>query len=114
MVTLPVSSDGIITEFTEFLNSIGAFASLLHFIVGMFIPLMIVSVMAKMTEGSFKKGLEIWPLALFGGFIFTFFEVLIANLVGPELPSLLGSLIALVIFIFAVSRGFLVPKEKCD
>jgi len=114
IVTLPVSSAGMIMEFTEFLNSIGAFASLLHFIVGMFIPLMIVSVMTKMTEGSFKKGLEIWPLALFGGFIFTFFEMLIANLVGPELPSMLGSLIALVIFIFAVSRGFLVPKKKWD
>ena len=114
MVNLPVSSNGMIMGFTEFLNSIGAFAGLLHFIVGMFIPLVIVSVMTKITEGSFKKGLEVWPLALFGGFIFTFFEMLIANLVGPELPSLLGSLIALTIFIFAVSKGFLVPKEKWD
>jgi lactate permease len=40
--------------------------------------------------------------------------MLIANLFGPELPSLFGSLIALAIFIFAISKGFFVPKEKWD
>jgi len=114
MITLPVYSNGKVMEFTEFLNIIGAFTGLLHFLVGMFIPLVIVLMMTKIAEGSFKKGLAIWPLALFGGFIFTFFEMLIANLFGPELPSLFGSLIALAIFIFAVSKGFFVPKEKWD
>jgi lactate permease len=70
--------------------------------------------MTKIVDGSYKKGFEIWPLALFGGLVFTVPEVLIANFVGPELPSLLGSLIALPIFVFAVSKGFLVPKEKWD
>jgi lactate permease len=114
MITLPVYSDGKVMEFTEFLTIIGAFTGLLHFLVGMFIPLVIVLMMTKIAEGSFQKGLAIWPLALFGGFIFTFFEMLIANLFGPELPSLFGSLIALAIFIFAVSKGFFVPKEKWD
>jgi lactate permease len=114
MITLPVYSNGKVMEFTEFLNIIGAFTGLLHFLVGMFIPLVIVLMMTKIAEGSFKKGLAIWPLALFGGFIFTFFEMLIANLFGPELPSLFGSLIALAIFIFAISKGFFVPKEKWD
>jgi lactate permease len=115
VIDLPILSRGTtISTFTQFLNSIGGFAAILHFIVGSFIPLVIVSLMTKIAEGSFKKGLQVWPLALFGGFIFTLPQVTIANFVGPELPSLLGSLIALPIFIFAVSKGFLVPAETWD
>lgn len=111
---IPLLQNNGISNFTEFLHSIGAFAGLLHFLVGMFVPLVIVAVMTKITEGSYSKGLKIWPLALLGGFLFTFFEMLIAVLVGPELPSLLGSLIALTIFVFIISRGYLVPGEKWD
>ncbi|MFC1892635.1 L-lactate permease [Chloroflexota bacterium] len=101
-------------SFTEFLRDIGAFAGILHFAVGTFVPLVIVSMMTKIAEGSYKKGLEVWPLALFAGLIFTLPQVLIATLVSFELPSLLGSLIALPVFIFAVSRGFLLPKQNWD
>ena len=104
-----VSLEGI--RFSEFIFKIGGYTALLHFIVGSFIPLVAVSVMTKITEGSFKKGLEVWPLALFSGLVFTIPMVLIANFVGPELPSLLGALIAIPIFIYAISKGFLVPKE---
>ena len=101
-------------SFTEFLRDIGAFAGILHFAIGTFVPLTIVAIMTKITEGSFKRGLEIWPLALFAGLVFTVPQVLIATLVSFELPSLLGSLVALPIFIFAVSRGFLQPKQSWD
>ncbi len=107
-----ISGNGL--EFTKFLHDVGAFTAILHFIPGTFIPLIIVSMMTKITEGSFKKGLEIWPLALLAGLIFTIPQVIIANLVGPELPSLLGSLIAIPIFLYCVSKGFLVPKDKWD
>lgn len=70
--------------------------------------------MTLIVDKSIRKGLAVWKLCLFGGLVFTIPEVLIANLVGPELPSLLGSLIAIPIFIFAVRRNFLVPKDKWD
>lgn len=115
MIGLPVLSNGTqIAEFVDFLERTGAFAGLLHFLVGSFVPLVIVMMMTKITEGSIRNGLKVWPLALFGGLCFTIPKVLIANFVGPELPSLLGSLIALPVFIFAVSKGFLVPQEKWD
>jgi lactate permease len=114
IIEFPIESMGQSIEFSQFLHNIGAFTGLLHFLVGSFIPLVIVLLMTKIVDGSFKKGLEVLPLALFGGFIFTVFEFGIAYFVGPELPSLLGALIALPIFIFAVSNGFLVPKEKWD
>ena len=114
IIEFPIQSMGASIEFTQFLHNIGAFTGLLHFLVGSFIPLVIVLLMTKIVDGSFKKGLEVVPIALFGGFIFTIFEFGIAYFVGPELPSLLGALIALPIFIFAVSKGFLVPKETWD
>ena len=114
LVDFPVNSSGSMIQFTEFLHNIGAFSAILHFLVGSFIPLVIVMLMTKIVDGNFKKGLKVWPLALFGGFVFTIPQVLIANFVGPELPSLLGSLIALPIYIFAVSKGFLVPEKKWD
>jgi len=114
IIEFPVQSMGVSIEFSQFLHNIGAFTGLLHFLVGSFIPLVIVLLMTKIVDGSFKKGFEVLPLALFGGFVFTVFEFGIAYFVGPELPSLLGALIALPVFIFAVSKGFLVPKEKWD
>ncbi|MFC1971604.1 L-lactate permease [Chloroflexota bacterium] len=101
-------------SFTEFLRSIGAFAGVLHFAIGTFIPLSIVAIMTRIAEGSFRKGLEIWPLALFAGAVFTIPQMLVATLVSFELPSLLGSLVALPVFVFAVSRGFLVPRQNWD
>jgi len=110
LVVLPAG----IATFTEYLRSIGAYAGIMHFLIGSFIPLAIVTTMTKTIDGSFRKGLEIWPLALFAGLVFSAFQMLVAVFISYELPALLGSLIALPVFIFAVSRGFLVPAEEWD
>ncbi|MFW6409432.1 MAG: L-lactate permease [Halanaerobiales bacterium] len=115
IIELPVTSSGTTIEsFTQFLHNIGAFSAILHFLVGSFVPLVIVLLMTKVVDGSYKKGWKVWPLALYGGFIFTVPYLLLAVFVGPELPSLLGSLIALPVFIYSISRGFLVPEETWD
>lgn len=98
----------------QFLTEIGGFAAILHLIIGSFIPLVMVCSMTLITDKSIKKGLSVWKLTLFGGVIFTVPQVIIANLVGPEVASLLGSLIAIPIFIFSVRGGFLVPKDNWD
>jgi lactate permease len=101
-------------EFNRFLHEVGAVTGKLHFVLGTFIPLVMVCLMTKMAEGSYRKGKEIWLLALFAGAVFTIPQMLIALLVSPELPALLGSLIALPVFLFVVSKGFLRPKENWD
>jgi len=101
-------------SFTTFLRQVGAFAGVLHFAIGTFIPLTIVAIMTKIAEGSYRKGLAVWPLALFAGIVFTLPMLLVATLISYELPALLGALIGLPVFIFAVSRGFLVPREVWD
>jgi len=109
LVTLPEGA-----TFNDFLRDIGAYAGIFHFVIGTFVPLTIAAIMTKIAEGSFRRGLEIWPLAIFAGLAFTVPQVLIAVFVSYELPSLLGSLFALPIFVFAVSRGFLQPKRAWD
>ena len=110
----PVSTGGGELGFGDFLQNIGVIAALLHLIIGTFIPLATTALMTKISSGSFKAGLKIWPLALFAGVLFTGSQFIIAMFLGPELPALLGSLIALCIFIPAVKKGFLVPKERWD
>ncbi|MDG5814036.1 L-lactate permease [Chitinispirillales bacterium ANBcel5] len=108
----PILINGQAVPFTQFLFNVGAFSAILHFLIGSFMPLALVSLMTKVIGGSFRAGLRVWPIALFGGLVFTIPQVLIANFVGPELPTLLGSLIGMVIFIPAVKHGFLMPKDQ--
>jgi lactate permease len=109
-----VMSGGYTGDFTSFLSEIGAFAGILHFLVGSFVPLAMVCTMTFIADKSIKRGLEVLPLALFGGLVFTVPEVIIANFVGPELPSLLGALIAIPIFIFVIRKGIFIPKKNWD
>ena len=109
-----VAAGGYSGDFTSFLSQVGAFTGLLHFLVGTFVPLAMVCSMTLIVDKSIKKGLEVFPLAIFGGLVFTIPEVVISNFVGPELPSLLGALIAIPVFIFAVKKGLFIPKKNWD
>jgi len=92
------------------LNTMAAFTNIF---VGSFVPFLIIS--AIVARDGRKQGLKnafnIFPLCLFAGVLFTV-PVFIISHVGPEIPTLLSSLISLPVFIFAVKKGFLVPKEE--
>jgi lactate permease len=107
-------ASGATIELGVFLGKVGGFAALLHFLVGSFIPLAMVCFMTLIVNKSIRKGLAVWKLALFGGLVFTVPEVLIANIVGPELPSLLGSLIGIPLFIAVIKKGIFVPEGNWD
>ncbi|MEG0201501.1 MAG: L-lactate permease, partial [Comamonas sp.] len=55
-----------------------------------------------------------WKFALFAGVAFTLPYYLIARVLGPEFPSMVGALVGLVIVISAAKKGFLVPKQSFD
>ena len=57
-----------------------------------------------------KNAINILPFALFSGLAFSVPALLMA-LLGPELPTLVGSLMALLLIILATKLGFLVPKR---
>jgi lactate permease len=98
-------------EWSDFLALIGAKVALLHAIAGTLIPLFVVSLMTRFfgRNRSFAEGLRIWKFALFAAFAMTVPYVLLANLLGPEFPSMFGGLIGLAIVIPAAKRGFLMP-----
>ncbi len=100
----------------QFLSSLTLWSAGIHTIVGSFIPLIAIAVMTKFfgSEKSIKPALKIAPFAIFAGLSFTIPHVLIAALLGPELPSLLGGLIGLVIVVTAARKGFLIPKKTWD
>ena len=100
-------------DYGQYIALIGADVALIHALVGILIPL-IISVMLTGFFGerrSFAQGLEIWPFAIYASLAMTVPYVIVARLLGPEFPSLLGGLIGLAVVMSTSSRGFLMPRN---
>lgn len=95
----------------ELLPMIGLRVAALHAVAGTMIPLLVVAIMTRFfgKERSFADGLKIWKFAIFASLSMTIPYVVIAATLGPEFPSLLGSLVGLAIVIPAAKKGFLLP-----
>lgn len=103
-------------DWSEMLPRIGARVAIVHAIAGTLIPLIVISVMTGLfgARKSFGEGLRLWRFALFAAFAMTVPSVIIAHRLGPEFPSLLGSLVGLGVVVPAARRGWLLPKETWD
>lgn len=99
--------------FSDYLMEIAVYVALLHTLVGFLIPLIMVGMLTRFfgEARSFRVGLRAWRFALFAGLAFTVPYLLSACLLGPEFPSLVGSLTGLLIVIPAAQKGFLVPRD---
>ena len=95
----------------DFLAFIGFKVAFLHAIAGTLVPLILVSFMTGFfgKNKSFAEGLRIWPFALFAALAMTIPYLLAGYLLGPEFPSLVGSLVGLAVVVTAARSGFLVP-----
>ncbi len=102
--------------FFEYLLGIATKVAMIHGLIGFLIPLILVGMLTRFfgAKRSFTEGFAIWKFALFAGLAFTVPYYLIASLLGPEFPSLVGGIIGLLIVIPATQRGFLIPKETFD
>jgi lactate permease len=96
-----------------FLALIANKVAILHAIAGSLIPLFVVSLMTRFfgTNRSFVEGLRVWKFALFAAFAMTIPYVIVAHLLGPEFPSLIGALIGMAIIVPAVKAGWFVPAK---
>ena len=85
-------------------------------ISGAFIPFISVSFMILLSEGKrkIKSILEIFPLCFLGGVLYVLAWKGTAMTVGPELPSVLGSLVSFPVFYLVLKTKFLVPKHVWD
>jgi len=111
-----LSGHGI--PFEAYLKSIGGKVALVHGLTGTLIPLILVLMLTWFFGSRDKKSNKgsgsIVPFALFSGLCFTIPYTLTGYFLGPEFPTLMGSLIGLAIVIPAAKKGFLTPKEPWD
>lgn len=102
--------------FFDYLLHVATKVAMIHGLIGFLIPLIMIGMLTRYfgSSRSFAEGFRIWKFALFAGIAFTVPYYLIAAILGPEFPSLLGGIIGLLIVVPAAQRGFLVPKENFD
>lgn len=103
-------------EFSDYIQLVTSNAAMLHAITGTLMPTLMVCMMTRFfgKNKSWKEGLQVIPFTIFGGLAFTIPYFLTAAFLGPEFPSLLGSLIGIPIVVLAAKRGFLMPKKIWD
>ena len=116
-LNVPLVEDALAAQgisYPEFLYSLGVFTAIPHAIAGMFIPLIIVCMTTRYfgRNRSFREGLAAWKFSLFAGLSFVVPYVLVAVLLGPEFPSLLGALIGLAIVVTGARAGLFLPKGE--
>ena len=99
-------------DWNAFLAFIGVKVAILHATAGTFVPLILVAAMTRFfgKNRSVKEGLQIWKFALFASLAMTIPYLAAAYFLGPEFPTLLGSLTGLVIVVTFAKNGILVPK----
>ena len=100
----------------SYLEVVGYTAATFHAIAGILIPLIMCAFLTKFfgEERSLRKGLEVWPFAIFAALAFILPYLAVAYLMGPQFPSLLGGLIALAIVVPAARAGLFMPRESWD
>ncbi|MDL4840868.1 L-lactate permease [Aquibacillus rhizosphaerae] len=100
----------------DYLQEVASTAVFIDLFIGTFIPVIIVCMLTRFfgENRSWKEGLQIFPFAVFAGLSFTVPAFLVATLLGPEFPSIIGGLVGLAIVVPAAKKGFLLPKETWD
>ncbi|PLS16168.1 lactate permease [Bacillus sp. M6-12] len=110
-----LSADPSITDnFLALVTGIGGQVAILHMIAGTLVPLFVVALMTRFfgKNKTFTEGIKVWKFALFAAFSMTIPYVIVANVLGPEFPSMIGGLVGLAIVVFAAKKGFLMPSEQ--
>lgn len=95
----------------EQLADIALTAISIDIIVASFLPLLMVLLYCRCfsSNRSWRAGFAIAPFAIVSGLAFTVPAYLVALLLGPEFPSILGGLIGLLIMCSVAKRGIFVP-----
>lgn len=104
------------SSFGAYVAQIAANSAIFHAIAGTLIPTIMIMMLTRFfgKNRSWKEGLSIFPFTLLGGLAFTVPYALTGVFLGPEFPSLFGSLIGLTIMVYAAQKGILVPKKSWD
>jgi lactate permease len=101
-------------SFSQFIQSVSFWGVTIHSLIGVFIPLFLILVLTKYfgKNRSWKEGFGAWKFAIFAGITFFIPYWLAGVLLGPELPTLVASLLAFFILAYAIRKKFCLPKEE--
>lgn len=115
-VGLPVtygifSALGNITDGSVILSEIVKLISSLNIIGYIIIPLFLTSMVVWSHKGKLKDFLEFIPFALISGLSISIPAFLTATYVGPELPSLVGGFVGLIVISLSAKFGIFLPKN---
>ena len=96
------------------LREIGFRVAILHAAVGCLIPLIVCTVLTRCfgRRRSLREGLAVAPFALAAALAMIVPYVLVARYLGPEFPSLLGSLVGLVLMLTCARRRWFTPRGE--
>ncbi|MDR7301187.1 L-lactate permease [Haloactinomyces albus] len=91
-------------------------AALMHAIIGTLIPLFLACMLTGFfgENRRFGEGLGVWRFALFAALAMTVPYLVVAAVLGPEFPALLGGLIGLTIVVTAARRGLFLPARPWE
>lgn len=103
-------------SFDQYINTIAVYSAIFHGIVGTLMPVLMIVMLTRFfgKKRTWTEGLSIFPFALFSGLAFTVPYVLTGVFLGPEFPSLLGSLIGLALVTTAARKKLLLPSGTWD
>lgn len=110
-INAAVSSAGI--DYWYWINhTVTTTVASVHGIIGIFVPLLGVMFLVKWSGGKLQDIIEAIPSALLGGIVFVVPFFLLAFLMGPELASVLGALVGLLIYALVLKGGFFKFKKQ--
>lgn len=103
-------------DMPAYVGTIAVEVATMHALIGFLIPMFLVCLLCGFfgEDRRFADGLKVWKFALYAALAMTVPYVLVAALLGPEFPSLIGGAVGLALVMFTSSRGFLMPKDTWD
>jgi lactate permease len=107
-----VSTLQISTLGPNFIDKVSILTSTFHLMVGSLVPFFIVCIVSYIHTKSIRKALDVFKLCIFSGFLFLVPSLFINYLMGPEFPSIIGSLIGAMLFVITIKLKIFLPKEK--
>lgn len=104
------------TAYWDYLLTIATQVAMIHALVGFLVPLLMVAALTRFfgEKQSFREGLKAWKFALFAGIVPVIPYYLVAWLLGPEFPAIVGGLVGLMIVVPAARAGWFLPRETFD
>ncbi|MBG0776411.1 MAG: L-lactate permease [Desulfovibrionaceae bacterium] len=100
-------------SFDQFNYLIGKWSILMHIFMVFILPVFMLGFITRFfgPERKWSNGFKAWKFCMFAACAFGIPYFLLGWFLGPEFPSIIGSLIGLAVVIYGAKRHFCVPKE---